>query len=413
MTMFALIDGNDFFCSVETAVRPSLRGHPVVVLSNNDANVIARNREAKALGVKMAQPYFQLRDLVRHRGLIALSVNYELIADYSNRFMTLAAGLGPSQEIYSCDECWISDLEGVRDLTRRAWAIRERIARWIGVQSCVGLAPTKTLAKLCNLVAKDADRKPGSYPAHLAKVCNWMDCTSEERIELLRRTAAGDVWGIGRKLSAQLAEAGYHTAWDVAHMPIAQVRAGWGVVLERTVRELQGVSCIPIELQPPPKQQIACTRSFGHPITTLPPLVEAVSEFASKAAEKLRKADLRAGAVMVFVCTSPFRPGRRFYRTTVLQLQPASSDTKQIVAAAVCGLKAIYEPGYMLAKAGVMLLDLTAAGAEQLDLLAGTLPGGERDQSRLMETGDRVPKGFDPLSRQGRAGKRLCNPPFR
>ena len=385
--MLAVIDANNFYATAEVVMRPALRGHPVIVLSNNDGCAISRSEEAKALGVKMGQPLFQLRDLVQHKGLIALSANFEYYGDMSDRLMSLAAGLGPTQEIYSIDECWIGDLQGVRNLTQRAWAIRSRILQWVGLPTGIGLAPSKTLAKLCNHAAKSADRKPGSYPAALAKVCNWQDLDAGGQRALLQATGIADIWGIGRKLAPQLAEQGYLTALDVANMPASHARNQWGVTMERTVHELNGISCIPLELNPPAKQQIAVTRSFGHPIMSLPPLLEAVSTFASAAAEKLRKAGLRASAVMVFIRTSPFRDGERFYRTTVLQLNPPSSDTKQIVNTAVHGLKSIYEPGHDLAKAGVILLDLASAGHQQLDMLATP---SKRDQSALMEVVDQV-----------------------
>ncbi|MDH0365006.1 Y-family DNA polymerase, partial [Comamonas aquatica] len=242
--MFALIDGNNFYVSCERAFRPSLRGLPVVVLSNNDGCAISRSDEAKAMGIKMGQPYFQFRGLELVSQLVCLSANFELYGDMSARMMAIAAGLGPLQEIYSIDECFIGDLDGIRDLTRRAFAVRERILCWTGIPSCIGLAPTKTLAKLCNHVAKDAERKPGSYPAELARVCNWTELSREQRIDLLRRTSAGDVWGIGRRIAARLAEQGILTALDVARMPATQARDEWSVLLERTVRELQGISCI-------------------------------------------------------------------------------------------------------------------------------------------------------------------------
>lgn len=389
--MFALIDGNNFYVSCERAFRPALEGIPVVVLSNNDGCAISRSDEAKALGVKMGQPFFQLRDLVEHKGLVCLSPNFELYGDMSDRMMSLAAGLGPTQEIYSIDESFIGDLDGVRDLTRRAFAIRARILRWTGIPTCVGLAPTKTLAKLCNHVAKDSERKPGSYPAELQRVCNWAELSEQQRIDILGRTAAGEIWGVGRRISAQLAEQGVMTALDLARLPAQAARDGWSVVLERTVRELQGVSCISLETAPAAKKQIACTRSFGHPITTLPPLIEAVSEFATRAAEKLRAGSLRAGALHVFAHTSPFRPGPRFYKTALIQLHPPSSDTKALVNAAVRGLRMIYEPGYQLSKAGVMLQDLCPAKVQQGDLLFQE-PG--RDQSKLMEAMDKVNKRF-------------------
>ncbi|WP_054076031.1 Y-family DNA polymerase [Comamonas testosteroni] len=389
--MFALIDGNNFYVSCERAFRPALEGIPVVVLSNNDGCAISRSDEAKALGVKMGQPFFQLRDLVEHKGLVCLSPNFELYGDMSDRMMSLAAGLGPTQEIYSIDESFIGDLDGVRDLTRRAFAIRARILKWTGIPTCVGLAPTKTLAKLCNHVAKDSERKPGSYPAELQRVCNWAELSEQQRTDILGRTAAGEIWGVGRRISAQLAEQGVLTALDLARLPAQAARDGWSVVLERTVRELQGVSCISLETAPAAKKQIACTRSFGHPITTLPPLIEAVSEFATRAAEKLRAGGLRAGVLHVFAHTSPFRPGPRFYKTALIQLHPPSSDTKALVNAAVRGLRMIYEPGYQLSKAGVMLQDLCPADVQQGDLLFQE-PG--RDQSKLMEAMDKVNKRF-------------------
>lgn len=388
--MFALVDGNNFYVSCERVFRPSLQGLPVVVLSNNDGCAIARSDEAKRLGIKMGQPYFQIRGLESAAGLICLSANFELYGDMSSRMMSVAAGLGPHQEIYSIDESFIGGLDGVRDLTRRAWAIRERIFHWVGIPTCIGIAPTKTLAKLCNHIAKNAERKPGSYPPEMARVCNWVELSEPAQIDVLQRTAAGDVWGIGRRIAAKLAEEGILTALDVARMPAAKARDGCGVVLERTVRELQGTSCIAMEQAPPPKKQIACTRSFGHPITTLPPLIEAVSEFATRAAEKLRLGSQRTGTLLVFAHTSPFRPGARFNRSETIQLHPPTADTKVLVNAAVAGLHHIYQPGYQLAKAGVLLMDLSHQNVQQHELQLSEVDVIGRDQSRLMEAMDRV-----------------------
>ena len=385
--MFALIDADAFYCSCEILFEPSLRGRPLVVLSNGDGCVVSRTEEAKALGVKMGQPMFQLRHLVRSKGLVARSSNYEFYAEISDRFMSLAAGLGPLIEQYSIDESWLGDLDGIKDLTRRAHAIRSRILRWVGIGSGVGIAPSKTLAKLCNLVAKNASRKPGSYPSELAYVCNWADLDHETRRLLLQRTEVGDVWGIGGKLAPQLISRGVMTALDLANMPPGYVRSTWGLVMERTVRELNGISCIPLEEIPPSRQQIAVTRSFGKPVWELPPLIEAVSEFASMAAEKLRKGKLRAGAIHVFIRTSPFRHSPRFYNSAVMQLGAPTSDSKVLVGAAISALKSIFEPDYLLAKAGVILLDLTPATQHQQDLLA---PTDVRDQSLLMEAMDSI-----------------------
>lgn len=386
--MFALIDMDNSYVGIEQIFQPGLRNRPVVVASSNDGCVVARSDEARALGIKMGVPLFQIRSLMEHHGVIALSSNYELYGSISDRFMTIAAGLSPACERYSIDEIFCGDLQGVRDVTARSWAMRERIKTWLSIQSTIGIGPTKTIAKLMSRAAKNAVRKPGSYPIELAHVCNWNDLTPALRESILATTMATDVWGIGRRIGSQLAERGIITALDVARMSANVARTEWSVVLERTVRELQGISCIPLELAPPPKRQIACTRSFGYAVTDLEPLVQAVSEFATRACEKLRAGGLRAGAVNVFIHTSPFRPGKRFYRNAMVQLHPSSSDTKLIVNAALRGLKSIYEPGFQLAKAGVLLVDLSPQTTEQQGLLEELCPDHQRDQSPLMEAMD-------------------------
>jgi DNA polymerase V len=192
--MFALVDGNNFYVSCERVFRPTLIGRPVIVLSNNDGCAIARSDEAKALGVKMGQPWFEIRHLADTDGLVALSANFALYGDMSDRMMSLAAGLGPTQEIYSIDESFIG-LHGVRDLTRRAWAVRERIEQWVGIPCGIGIASTKTLAKLANHVAKSAERKPGSYPAKLARVCNFADLSPLEMQLVLESTPVTEIGG--------------------------------------------------------------------------------------------------------------------------------------------------------------------------------------------------------------------------
>ncbi|SFB61377.1 Y-family DNA polymerase [Delftia tsuruhatensis] len=389
--MFALLDGNNFYVSCERVFRPSLKGQPVIVLSNNDGCAIARSEEAKALGIKMGEPFFQFKHRV-HQGLVALSANFVLYGDMSDRMMSLAAGLGPEQEIYSIDECFIG-LAGVRDVTRRSWAIRDRILRGVGIPTCIGIGPTKTLAKLANHIAKDAERKPGSYPKELAQVCNLTELSPTQLQSLLESVAVGDVWGVGRRIKMRLLDHKIFTAWDLAHAPQPLLRAHFGVVLERTARELQGTSCLGLEHEPPPKQQIACTRSFGRPVSDLAPLVEAVSTFAQRAAEKLRAQDHRAGAVHVFTHTSPFRDGPRFARSTTIQLPQPSSDTALLVRAAARGIAKIYEPGYQLSKAGVMLLDLSSVAVQQASLL-DEATGFARDHSPLMEAMDHLNTRF-------------------
>jgi DNA polymerase V len=387
--MLALVDGNNFYCSCERVFQPWLQGRPVVVLSNNDGCAIARSDEAKALGIKMGAPYFQLRDLERDAGLIALSANFALYGDMSDRMMTLAAGLGHMQEVYSIDESFI-DLSGIPgDLVLRARKIRRRIHQWIGIPTCIGIGPTKTLAKLANAIAKSAERKPGSYPAYHAQICHLGACTPEELAQLLQATEVGDVWGVGRKIGAQLRENGVHTALDLQRMSPAAAKAGWSVVLEKTVRELNGVPCIEFEDEPPAKQQIACTRSFGHPVTELIELQEAVTEFACRAAEKLRKQNSHTGQIMAFIRTSPFRKqDPQYSRSASIPLPSPTSDSAHITQAANAIIKRIYRPGFKYAKAGVMLMDLQPATREQLTLDFDEVMAENR--VRLMDAMDQV-----------------------
>jgi DNA polymerase V len=406
--MYALVDGNNFYVSCERAFRPSLAGCPVVVLSNNDGCAIARSNEAKALGIAMGAPWFEIRHLAESSGLVALSANFALYGDMSDRMMSLAAGLGPAQEIYSIDESFI-DLAGVRGcLLERGRKVRTRILDWIGIPCCVGIGSTKTLAKLANHVAKTAERKPGSYPAALAQVCDLSALTPAALQEVLAATAVNEVWGVGRRITAQLRENGVHTARDLAGLDPAMVRRRWSVVLERTVRELQGMPCIELELAPARKQEIACTRSFGHPVTHLADLSEAVTEFASRAAHKLRGQGSLANQVLVFIRTSPFRREAQFSQSISMPLRRPSADTGVIVSAALSSLRAIYRPGYQLAKAGVMLLELqpcTVLQAE-LDLKRDEAP----DTSRLMATMDdlnqRYGCGTVQMASAGLAGDR-------
>ena len=360
----------------------------MVVLSNNDGCAIARSNEAKALGIKMGAPWFEIEHLAESVGLVALSANFSLYGDMSDRMMSIAAGLGPHQEVYSIDESFI-DLAGVRgDLTVRARAVRERIDQWIGIPCGIGIGPTKTLAKLANFIAKTAERKPGSYPLELAQVCNLAALPPSDLDAVLAATDVSEVWGVGRRITAQLKEGGITTVLDLARMDPATVRRRWSVVLERTVRELQGLPCISLAEQPAPKKEIACTRSFGRPVTDLWPLVEAVSEFAARAAEKLRSQGSVASELLVFAHTSPFRPGPRFARSVVVPLRRPTSDTALLVQAAVVGIRSIYKPGHELVKAGVMLLDLISNRVHQGEL--DLEPSGEHEREKLMQAMDAI-----------------------
>ena len=408
--MYALVDGNNFYVSCERVFRPSLNGRPVVVLSNNDGCAVARSNEAKVLGIPMGAPWFQIQHLQHAAGLVGLSANFTLYGDMSDRMMSLAAGLGPTQEIYSIDESFVG-LHGVRgDLVARARQVRSRILRWTGLPTCIGIAPTKTLAKLANHIAKTAERKPGSYPAEHAQVCHLGALPAQDLDDVLGATAVGEVWGVGPRMAKQLQAVGVHTVLDLARMNPATARSRWGVVLERTVRELQGQACMALDDAPAPKQQIVCARSFGQPVQELPPLVQAVSEFATRAAQKVRQQHSLATGLLVFVRTSPHRMGPQCSRSVVVPLRRPTSDTLALVQAAAEGMRRMYVPGHDFIKAGVMLLDLQPASVQQgaLVLEPADEADGPRNRARLMTALDAINDRYGPgtvhSAATGRAG---------
>ncbi len=405
--MYALVDGNNFYVSCERVFQPALNSVPVVVLSNNDGCAIARSNEAKALGIAMGAPWFQIKHLEASAGLVALSANFGLYGDMSDRMMRLAAALGPRQEIYSIDESFI-DLAGVRgDLVERSHAIRSRILQGTGIPCGIGIGRTKTLAKLANHIAKTAERKPGSYPEQLAQVCNLESLSVPERDAVFAATPVGEVWGVGRQISKKLLTGGVNTVQDLLRLDLATVRRQFSVVLERTVLELRGTPCIELEHMAQAKKEIACTRSFGRPITELHHLNEAVTEFASRAAEKVRKQQGMAAQVLVYIRTSPFRKDDRQYsRSVTVPLRRPSADTAVLVQSALRGLSSIFVEGFRYAKAGVMLLDLQSDRVQQGEL---DLENDQtEDRSRLMLAMDtlnrRFGKGKVHLASAGLAG---------
>ncbi len=406
--MYALVDGNNFYVSCERVFRPSLVGLPVVVLSNNDGCAIARSNEAKTLGIAMGAPWFKIKHFTGSAGLVALSANFALYGDLSDRMMSLAAGLGPHQEVYSIDESFI-DMTGVRgNLVERSHKIRDRILQWVGIPCGIGIGQTKTLAKLANHIAKTAERKPGSYPAYHAQVCDLSTLSKAELEAVLDATGVNEVWGVGRRITEQLKHSGIHTVLDLVRLDLALVRSRWSVVLERTVHELQGMPCIGLDDEPVPKKEIASTRSFGHVVTELCDLNEAVTEFASRAAQKVRKQGSVVGQVLVFIRTSPFRKEAQYSRSITVPLRRPSADTGVIVNAALMGLRAIYRPGFNYAKAGVMLLDLQPGSVQQgeLDLQNDNAADKGRLMTAMDELNLRYGRGMVVLASAGLAGER-------
>ena len=358
MPVFALVDCNNFYASCEKLFRPDLKDTPVVVLSNNDGCVVARSREAKLLGIKMGVPVFQIKAEMQRHGILAFSSNYALYADLSSRVMRTLEEMAPRVEVYSIDEAFL-DLTGIESavsLVEFGQQVRERIGHWIGITVCVGIAPTKTLAKLANHAAK-------KYPATQGVV----DLTNPDRQRrLLALVPVDDVWGVGKRLSKRLNALGITTALDLANASPRAIRDQFSVVLERTVRELNGESCIELEEITPTKKQIVCSRSFGVKVTHFELLREAICEYATRATEKLRKEQQQAKVMTVFIRTSPFKDNEPQYSNSASgELLIPSCDTRDFIELANHLLKRIWKDGFRYAKAGVMLSDFYDPGMFQ------------------------------------------------
>jgi len=266
----ALVDCNNFYVSCERLFRPDLAGRPVVVLSNNDGCVVSRSNEAKSIGIRMGQPWFQAKALAEEHNTLALSSNYALYADLSNRVMNLLAEFSPRHEVYSIDECFV-DLTGMPELRVISYAMREKIMRWTGIPVCVGIGPTKTLAKLANFIAKKHPRSKGVF--------NYNALTEVQKVKLLSSIAVDEVWGVGRRLAPRLAEYGIETVKELRDAHAPTLRAEFGVVVEKIQRELQEVACVDMEEVTPPRKQIVASRSFGNPVQDVASLKAAVALF--------------------------------------------------------------------------------------------------------------------------------------
>lgn len=346
----ALIDGNSFYCSCERVMRPSLEGKPLVVLSNNDGCAIARTQEAKDLGIKMGDPWFKIRHLTDTHGLVALSANFTLYGDISHRMMNIIGQFSPRQEVYSIDESFL-DLTGVPSSGREiGTAIRNRIRQWIGIPTCVGIGPTKTLAKLANHLAKKVPRLLG--------VCDLAQVDDARRLRALAHVPIEDVWGVGRRLAPQLRKLGISTAAELACADARVIRDKFSVVLAKTAEELAGLPRLDWEELPADKQQIMCSRSFGQPVQHFDDLLEALSVFTAQATERLRAQRSVASAINVFARTSFFRNDPPYSGSIVVPLYQATDDTSVMLHAVRKGLKQIFQPGFNYAKAGVCLLDI-------------------------------------------------------
>lgn len=358
MTTFALVDCNNFYASCEKLFRPDLRHVPLVVLSNNDGCIVARSKEAKTLGIKMGAPLHQVKDQLTYHNVAVFSSNYALYGDISNRVMETLAALAPAIEIYSIDEAFL-DLTGVSncmDLAKFGFQIKNTVQKNVGIGVGVGIAPTKTLAKLANHAAKQYSATKGV-----------VDLTSKERqAKLLKLMPLREVWGVGGKLCARLQAQGIKTAWDLASQSPKAIRQKYSVVLERTVSELNGESCLSLEEIAPLKQQIICSRSFGTRITQLADMQEAVANHVARGAAKLRYEQQRCQHISVFIHTSAYNPKEPHYSNNAsFQLPTPTSDTRILLTVASRLLKHIWQNGFNYARAGIMLGDFHPQNMEQ------------------------------------------------
>ena len=389
--VFALVDCNNFYASCEKLFRPDLRHTPVVVLSNNDGCVVARSKEAKALGIKMGVPVHHIKPEIRRYGIQVFSSNYTLYGDMSRRVMTTLEALAPKVDIYSIDEAFL-DLTGIdrvvsfEDFGRE---VRNTVYQNVGLPVCVGIAPTRTLAKLANYAAK-------KYPA-TGGVVDLTDPDRQRR--LMARVPVEEVWGVGRKLSARLQTMGIVTALQLADTHLATLRNQFSVVLERTARELNGLPCVPWEDVPAPKKQIMCSRSFGQPLQILSDLEEAVAHFATRATEKLRGGQQYAGELMVFIRTNPFKAtAPQYSRSASVKLIQPSQDSRVIVQQALNLLRPMYREGFDYAKAGVMLGELVGESGVQEDLFQAA-----QEQAPDNGRSERLMAVMDTINRKSRA----------
>lgn len=352
----ALIDCNNFYASCERVFQPRLRDKPVVVLSNNDGCAIARSNEAKALGVEMGAPWHLNADNWRKQGVEVRSSNYTLYGDMSARVMKTLSHFSPRQEIYSIDECFLG-LEGFEDrLESHAREMRATVYQWTGIPVSVGIAPSKTLAKIANRAAK---KNPAS-----GGVGVLMEQVAQDAA--LAKIELTDIWGVARRLSQRLIAMRIETPLKLRDADTRAIRQEFGVVVERIVKELRGESCIELEEAPANKKSLVASRSFGRPVTTLREMQEAVASHMSRAAEKMRSQGLATANIIVFVETNRFRPqDPQYSNSQTVNLPIATSDTGRLVAAAMKGLSAIWKPRFSYKKGGVMLLDLIPAANVQ------------------------------------------------
>ena len=376
MQVFALVEGNSFFASCEKVFRPDLTDRPVIVLSNNDGCVVARSTKAKKLGIKMCQPYFEIDEFCLRENVAVFSSNYELYANLSGRMMSTIASQVDSIDPYSIDECFanMSGYEGLgTDLTQLGFQIKEKVFRNVGIPTCVGIAPTKTLAKYCNHLAK-------CY-AGLKGVCNWLDLTPQRQAKALACEPVSEIWGVGRRYTEHLGKMGIRTALDLARADAEAIRDRFGITLSMTVRELQGTSCIPLELVKPKRQQIMRSRSFSHLVCDKDDLLGAITFHAQECGRTLRREGTVAHTVGIVLNTNPFRlQDVQQQAYPCVGLPYPISDTNTIIHCARRLLNQTYRRDCLYKRAGVYVGEVVPKDAVTKDLFEET----ETEQQQII-----------------------------
>jgi DNA polymerase V len=345
--VYALIDCNNFYASCERVFNPSLNNRPIVVLSNNDGCIVARSNEAKALGIPMGAPFFKYRGLIKKNNVAVFSSNYPLYGDMSERIMSILGQFTPELEIYSIDEAFLL-LNGARsDVRACGHTLRDTIKRWCGIPVSVGIASSKTLAKIANEHAKKNFTTGGVF-----SLC----MTPEDKIDLLLRALpVGEVWGIGRKREAFLKKNAIESVYDLKHASEFWIKKNLSLKEMRTVLELRGIECIALEETPPPRKGILCSRSFGHRVTSKQQLHEAAAAYTSQAAEKLRRQGALATTLFVFITTG-YHTKKGYYSNALTKTLPAPSDyTPELLRAADRAVTELFRPGYEYQKLGILL----------------------------------------------------------
>lgn len=374
--MFALVDCNSFYASCEQVFRPDLRGKPVVVLSNNDGVIVASTPQAKVLGIPDFSPFHKVEALLRYNKVAVFSSNYALYGDISRRVIQVLQTFSPRFEVYSIDEAFLS-MKGIDDLNQNYYqAMRKTVWRDVRIPTSVGVAPTKTLAKLANHMAKNIPRLDGVCVLDSPQKWQWG----------LRRLPVTKVWGVGKRLARRLEPLRIYTAWELANANPKVIRRYTSVCLERTIEELNGRPCLTLEAAPVDKKRIYCTRSFGVKATVLQSVQQAVALYASRAAEKLRDQQHLVTALHVFIHTSPFEPN--FHSdSAVARLPCPTDDTRHIVGLATTLAERLYKPGHAFLKAGVGLLELIDKRFQQRHLFHAEQSG---QSERLMQAIDKI-----------------------